>query len=233
VIWFALRVAPQKEFVAERILRTRLRELEIAADVRVPVKHHIRRSVSMQARRAVRSRPFLPGIVLLGVNSIRDLPVLEIQRLALIKGFAAGENGSPLVLRDPDMIRILGELHQRPTRWARDDLPRRRRRKPGAELTIEDGPYAGRLARVLSRGAEVTAMTVTGTLDWFDRLPFDEPHNQRYKPAPDVPLAVAAAPRGDCSKGGPAETPIVGYRAECVPSSAHAHNPRLRRQAAR
>jgi transcription antitermination factor NusG len=65
VIFFAIRVPAGKEQIAERILRNTFRELEITGvEFRVPIKHVVRKQASTAGRRVVRSRPLLPGIVL-------------------------------------------------------------------------------------------------------------------------------------------------------------------------
>jgi transcription antitermination factor NusG len=215
LISFAIRVPPGKEQIAERILRNTFREREIpGVEFRVPINHVVRKQASTAGRRVVRSRPFLPGIVLVCVEPLRPVPFAELAMFSFVLGFVMGDGSRPLMLREPDMIRILGELHQRPSKYSH--IPGRRKRQPGSSMAIEDGPYAGRIARVISQGATVTSMTITGTCPWYDDLQLDDGHNQSYKPRPDVPLAVAAR-EGKSSKGGPAAR--GSDRAHCVPSS--------------
>lgn len=214
MISFAIRVPPGKEQIAERILRNTFRERGIpGVEFRVPIDHVVCKRALTASRRVVRSRPFLPGIVLVCVEPLRPVPFAELARFAFVLGFVMGDGGRPLMLREPDMIRILGELHQRPGKYSH--IHGRRKRKPGSSMAIEDGPYAGRIARVISQGATVIAMTITGTCPWYDDLQLDDGYNHSYKPRPDVPLAVVA-PQGKGSKGGPAVRDRGSDRAHCV-----------------
>jgi hypothetical protein len=118
------------------------------------------------------------------------------------------------MLREPDMIRILGELHQRPSKYAH--VAGRRKRKPGSSMPSRMAPMPAVSPGLSAKAATVTSMTITGTCPWYDDLQLDDGHNLSYKPRPDVPLAVAAR-EGKCSKGGPATR--GSDRAHCVPSS--------------
>ena len=182
MIWFAYYVTRGRETVAERILRGYFRDCRIKVEVAVPVKHVVRRTASIASKRCVSARPCLPGMILLGVQESGDLPVVELEGFRFLHGFMPGERGAPLVFSDADIVRILGEMHQRPVRLR----PGARMRKVGTSLEILDGPYAGRTARVLESpdGKDVTSMVITGTAKWFDELEFDRIANRAYNCAP-------------------------------------------------
>jgi len=148
--WFALRVAPGREFVAERILR------EDGFDVFVPLKHtegrpSISRSqlstgrMMYRKQRNIIARTRLPGYVFIGFDR-PDVPWLNVMRFRMIIGVVTN-NGEPYVLSERDMRR-LGITSSRPIRYINNPVGKRKKRKrPNARITT--GPYQGRDVRVV------------------------------------------------------------------------------------
>lgn len=167
MIWPAVRVSVQREFFAEQIMRGLFRGRGI--DVCVPVRHVVRKQASRNAMRVVRAKPAVPGLMLLGIPEGVDWPTTEIMGFSFVHGFMMGGDGKPIIFTDADVVRIFGNLHQRPHHVR----PTGRRRAPGESMQIVDGPYAGRVARVMHEQNEVDFMTLTGTAKWFDDLKID------------------------------------------------------------
>lgn len=198
--WLGIRVTAQREFFAERVIKEIFRDRQ-GIEVRVPVRHVVRKAASRVAKRAVRTRPFLPGVVFIGVHGDVEFPLTELERLPFVHGLLTGQGNIPIIFRELDMMRIFSEMNQHP-RYVRKNG---RRRQPGETLEITDGPYEGRIARVQHDKNVVTFMALTGTTKEFDQLGFDNGLNQRYETNSGRPLAVAG-PIGQSSKGGPADT---------------------------
>lgn len=126
--WFALKVAPGREFVAERILR------DDGFDVFVPLKHIPRKL--RDNRKAILARPRLNGYVFIGFDRF-DIPWLDVRRFRMILGVIS-DNGQPYALPEP-VVRDLVIRSSRPVRFVNAAFGKRRRKRPNAMIT--SGPY--------------------------------------------------------------------------------------------
>lgn len=141
--WFALKVAPGREFVAERILR------DDGFDVFVPLKHIPRKT--KDDRRIIVARPKLNGYVFIGFDRF-DIPWLDVRRFRMIVGVIS-DNGQPYALPEP-VVRDLVIRSSRPIKFINAPFGRRKRRKrPNAKVT--SGPYQDRAIRYVDVGGEV------------------------------------------------------------------------------
>ena len=148
--WFALKVAPGREFATERILR------DDGFDVFVPIKHIEGRpsltyaklitgkTVVKKQRRAI-ARPKLNGYVFIGFDRF-DIPWLDVMRFRMIVGVIA-DAGEPYAFREAD-IRHLVVNSSRPIRFINSPMGKQKKRKrPNAQVT--SGPYQGRSVHVM------------------------------------------------------------------------------------
>jgi transcription antitermination factor NusG len=154
--WYALKVAPGREFAAERILR------DDGFDVFVPIKHtegkatvtHTRLITGhmvTRKRKTVVARPKLNGYVFIGFDRF-DIPWLNVMRFRMIVGVIAN-NGEPYPFSERDMRRlVLGS--SRPVPYINSPHGNKKKRKrPNAQIT--SGPYQGRSVRVVDFKDEV------------------------------------------------------------------------------
>jgi transcription antitermination factor NusG len=142
--WFALKVAPGREFVAERMLR------DDGFDVFVPLKH-IRGKTKRKDQRTIIPRPKLNGYVFIGFDRF-DIPWLDVMRFRMIHGVIS-DGGAPYALPEPQ-IRKLVVWSSRPMRYINAPFGRRKRRKrPNARII--SGPYADREIRYVEIAKEV------------------------------------------------------------------------------
>lgn len=141
--WFALKVAPGREFVAERILR------DDGFDVFVPLKHVPAKT--KDNRTVVLARPRMNGYVFIGFDRF-DIPWLEVRRFRMILGVIS-DGGHPYALPEP-VVRDLVIRSSRPIKLMNHHFGRRKKRKrPNATLT--SGPYQGRHVRLVDIGQEL------------------------------------------------------------------------------
>ena len=136
--WYALRVAPGREFAAKAILR------DEGHDVFVPLKH-IRKAHQLYAR------PRLPGYIFVGANG-SGIPWADIMRFSMIVGVVSF-NGTPLALPGWDMHWLV-RRHESLTAYRKRTLSRRQRNHLSRPLRIVTGPYQGRVVRMLPLNRE-------------------------------------------------------------------------------
>lgn len=156
--WFALKVAPGREFAAERILR------DDGFDVFVPLKHvegkpkyvssrnHTGR-LDRQKRLTANARPLLAGYVFIGFDRF-DIPWLDVHRFRMIIGVIADGN-EPYAFPE-HVVRWLVLNTSRPVKvqYFNEKLGRKKKRKrPNAEVT--SGPYQGQRVRMVKINDEV------------------------------------------------------------------------------
>lgn len=156
--WFALKVAPGREFAAERVLR------DDGFDVFVPLKHvegkakfvtsrHPAGPRDRQKRVTAFARPLLAGYVFIGFDRF-DVPWLLVHRFRMIIGVIADGN-EPYAFPE-HVVRWLVLNTSRPIRvqYFNEKLGRKRKRKrPNAEIT--GGPYQGQHVRMVKIEGEV------------------------------------------------------------------------------
>lgn len=131
--WFALKVAPGKEFAAERILR------DDGHDVFVPIKH-------VGKKKSLFARPRLPGYVFIGANGgLIEWP--NVLRFRMIIDFVAFD-GKPMVLPAEDMHWLI-RRNESLTPVKRKTLSRRQREKLSEPKRIVTGPYQGQVVSAL------------------------------------------------------------------------------------
>lgn len=158
MIWFALRVQAQREFVAERILR------EEGLTTFVPVKHVVKRNTLRRrtiyaGRRQLLAFPQMPGFVFIAVGFHDTVPWDRIRKFENIVlgvmsnhgGWAKIGEGIARRFDETEIIRVFGKS-QRPylinaqiLRKTNDDRKKRRRLQPNAEII--SGPYQGKLVK--------------------------------------------------------------------------------------
>lgn len=137
--WFALKVAPGKEFAAERILR------DNGFDVFTPLKH----IPSRRSDKEVIARPRFVGYVFIGFDH-PDIPWLDVRRFRMIIGVIS-DNGEPYAFPE-EVIREIAVRSSRPIKlWG---LGKNRKRKRPNAARVTNGPYAGRHVRYLDLAEE-------------------------------------------------------------------------------
>lgn len=140
--WFALKVAPGREFVAERILR------DDGFNVFIPLSHKPLKT--KDKRTTVRARPRMHGYVFIGFDRF-DIPWLDVRRFRMILGVIS-DGGQPYALPEP-VVRDLAIRSSRPIKLINHPFGRRKKRKrPNATLT--SGPYQGRNVRMVEIDGE-------------------------------------------------------------------------------
>lgn len=138
--WFALKVAPGKEFAAERILR------DDGHDVFVPIKH-------IEKRKQLYARPRLPGYVFIGANGgVIEWP--NVLRFRMIIGFVAFDDGKPMPLPMEDMHWLV-RRNESMTPVRRKTLSRRQREHLSKPMRIVSGPYQDHVVSVLQQDRDV------------------------------------------------------------------------------
>lgn len=141
MIWFALRVVPQKEFLFQRILR------EEGVSSIVPIKHVAKRQSRGTVHRQLMAYPQIPGLVFVGFELDRPPNWPRLQRFdkIVLDKFTTGD-GHPQEFSPADIVRISGHS-QRPLFVRRNPDKQARRRggkwRPNAEVVA--GPYEGRV----------------------------------------------------------------------------------------
>lgn len=143
MIWYALRVVPQKEFLFQRILR------EEGVTSVVPIKHVAKRQSRGTAHKQLMAYPQIPGLVFVGFE-LREYPNWpRLERFdKIVLGKVTDGDGHPQEFRPTDVLRICGHS-QRPLLVRRNPAPNGKRRrskwKPNAEVVA--GPYEGRVVK--------------------------------------------------------------------------------------
>jgi transcription antitermination factor NusG len=137
--WFALKVAPGKEFVAERVLR------DDGFDVFVPLKH-------FGKQRLMFARPRLPGYVFIGANG-GVIPWKDVRRFRMIIGIVTFD-GQPMAFPSEDMHWLL-RRHERPTFVKNKTLGRRQREQLSKPMRIASGPYQDHIVQTFPVDKEV------------------------------------------------------------------------------
>lgn len=139
MIWYALNVPRQKEFIVERILGAE------GYDVRVPIIHSLRR-INRQAKKKVLSAiPCFPGWVFIAFDE-DHANWDRLTRFGIVRGLAANWKGEPLVFRAGVMHQIMTSFHQKPVRYSREV---RKRFRSGILAEIISGPYQDRKVRIV------------------------------------------------------------------------------------
>lgn len=149
MIWYALRVQPQREFASERILRDDGFEA-----VLVPIKHILARPHRGQGRQLL-ARPVITGYVFLGFDPgvIHWGKVMRFDHVIGVLGW----DGVPLPFTDLEMVKWVFPLHQRPVPYIGHRSPRKNYRSHAARIV--SGPYEGRAVRTVGlRGNEPEAI---------------------------------------------------------------------------
>lgn len=124
--WFALKVAPGREFAAERILR------QDGFDAFVPIKH------VGKPKKGYYARPRIIGYVFIGFNT-SYIPWADVMRFRMIIGVVS-HNGRPFALPAAEMYKVAA-WSQRPLRVPH--LGKKRRNRKDGPLPILTGPYQG------------------------------------------------------------------------------------------
>lgn len=148
MIWYALRVHPQREFTVERHLR------DDGFTTFVPVKHSLVRPCrGMPAVLVAKAR--FNGYVFVGFDP-GPIAWHRICGYWLITG-VIGDHGEPLAFTETDMLAHVFPNHQRPIPYIGRKSKRKNFRTTGAR--IASGPYEGRTVRIVGlRGNEPEAL---------------------------------------------------------------------------
>jgi transcription antitermination factor NusG len=141
VRWYALRVQPQREFAADRILRD-----DGFENVFVPVKHILAKPHRGQGRQLL-ARPVFVGYVFIGFDP-GAIPWGQVCRFEQLVIGVLGWDGEPLAFTDLDMVKHVFPLHQRPIPYLRGHHPTRKKTRSNAARVIT-GPYEGRAVRTV------------------------------------------------------------------------------------
>lgn len=150
MIWYALRVQPQREFAAERILRD-----DGFENVFVPLKHILAKPHRGQGRQLL-ARPVLASYVFIGFDP-GAIPWGQVMRFEKLVIGVLGWQGEPMPFTDVDMLKWVFPLHQRPVPYIGHKSPRKRFRSNAARIVT--GPYEGRSVRTVGlRGNEPEAI---------------------------------------------------------------------------
>lgn len=139
MIWYALQVPRQKEFIAERILG------DEGYDVRVPIIHSLRRIKHCNKRFVATAHPAFPGWVFIAFDE-DHANWGNLKRFGIVRGLAANWKGEPLVFRAGVMHQIMTSFHQKPVRYSREV---RKRFRSGQLAEIISGPYQDRKVRIV------------------------------------------------------------------------------------
>ncbi len=132
MIWYALNVARQKEFVAEQILRDK------GYVVRVPVIHTQRRRPHRRAKtKLLQAVPHFPGWVFIGFHSEAERDWEALRRIKLVQGVFS-PTGEPLCFPDAMIIQIMHDFDQRPIRQTKEA---RKKYRSGILAEVISGPY--------------------------------------------------------------------------------------------
>jgi transcription antitermination factor NusG len=163
VIWYALKVMRQKEFVAERFL------CEQGFNARVMVIHSARRVVRNARRRVLAACPHFPGWVFVGFDEGMTATAWAKLRAYkyLVKGVLATPEGNLVPISDKIMERIVLDFHQKPVLLTRQT---RKRYRNGILAEIISGPYQGRCVRIVPV-PPTTIELKDGTREPYHKLP--------------------------------------------------------------
>lgn len=152
MIWFAVRVPAQKEFIAEHILRE-----EGGLNVYLPIEHKWRRRTraGMDRRRRLVAVPLLTRYLFVGFETV-PIPWHKIFCFDFV-GSVVGSNGTPRPIAEPVMEHVRS-LSASPLRAEPYTLPKL---KIGEHVKIISGPFAENMLRV----RRITDRKIKGILE--------------------------------------------------------------------
>jgi transcription antitermination factor NusG len=140
--WFALLVAPQREFEVESALR------DDDHFVFVPLRHVSVREHRRSKRKVIKARAQYPGYVFLGQPPGFELPWLQIMDVSHVQGVLAYQ-GEPMAIHEPTMTAMIaGDKNSRPRAYI-NAQGKKRRNKGQRTAEIVTGPYQGRTVRLI------------------------------------------------------------------------------------
>lgn len=140
MIWYAIRVTPQREFLFERLLRMD------GLDPFVPVKYVAKRKSKRTDKRELMAYPQHPGLMFIRMENGETVPWERVRRFdKLFRSIVTDNCGNPRAFREFEAICISGQSH-RPFFVNPNGRKKRRRFQPNAEII--SGPHQGRLVKV-------------------------------------------------------------------------------------
>lgn len=140
MIWYALSVPRQKEFIVESILS------EEGFDVRVPVIHNAKRIHRKAKKTVLSAAAHFPSWVFIGFNDDEIPDWDNIKRFSIIRGLVANGRGDPIAFPAHVMGALMRDFHQRPVRYTREV---RKKYRTGILAEIISGPYRDRRVRIV------------------------------------------------------------------------------------
>ena len=102
--WFALQVSPQKEIVAQKILRRR--GFKTFVPVKVEWRHSSPKAKRTRQPKEPFSYPVAPRYVFVGIDRRRS-DAWNVLRLPCVQGVVGGLDGRPLQLVTKEMVRLI------------------------------------------------------------------------------------------------------------------------------
>jgi transcription antitermination factor NusG len=149
VIWYALKVMRQREFLAEQILTAE------GFTIFVPIEHNLRYAHRRSKRRLLLARPAFPGHIFVGINPGENMGRLDDFRF--VQGFVSVDGKGPTRFTHKDMHQICTMFHQRPIPFTRTSKAKRSRGQ-GETAEIVTGPYAERRVRIVRAQGKIEAL---------------------------------------------------------------------------
>lgn len=141
---YFIKVEPQREFVAEAILR------QEGYEVSVPIIHRAKRAHRKAKIKSVSALPMYPGYVVIMFNEDVEPDWLNVMRFRMIHG-VVGHDGIPLKIALPELRRMF-LASSRPIRYVNTRGKKNFGRTYKAEII--SGPFQGREVRVIEYTAE-------------------------------------------------------------------------------
>ncbi len=145
MIWYALRVVPQKEFLLQRILR------EKGITSMVPIKYVARRKSRGTINRQLMAYPQMPGLVFIGCEPREHPDWQKLEKLdKIVLGKFTDGAGCPQEFGPADFIRISG--HSTRPLMVRKNPSRvrgRRTQRFRTNAEILSGPHEGHVGKAI------------------------------------------------------------------------------------
>lgn len=171
--WYALQVPPQKEFVAQKILRRY--GLRTFVPVRVEYRHPSKKSRQLRLPKREVRMAVAPRYVLAGFERGRPL-WFRLFNLPCISGVVAGLDGRPMLLPNKEVRRLIRRTAtglNAPE--AQKHMRTHREFSVGDDVRVMDGPFDGMVVPVVAIGGGFARLGMTlfgGAVDDI-RVPLD------------------------------------------------------------
>lgn len=174
--WFALQVPPQKEFVAQKILRRR--GFKTFVPVKVEWRHTSPKAKRTRQPKEPFSFPIAPRYVFVGIDRRRS-NAWNVLRLPCIQGVVGGLDGRPLQLVTKEMVRLIRRTATGVNAPEAQKFMRTYHEfEEGQSVRVMEGPLEGFTLPVVSIGGNLATLGLSlfgGAVDGVEvRLDFLE-----------------------------------------------------------